>query len=62
VSDKTVTATRGRLEATAEIPQLEKTTGADGKARPTRLRVEGTWRNWLCGVYFSSLSSGSSGL
>ena len=36
VSDKTVTATRGRLEATAEIPQLEKTTGADGKARPTR--------------------------
>ena len=36
VSDKTVTAARGRLEATAEIPQLDKTTGADGKARPTR--------------------------
>jgi hypothetical protein len=33
VSDKTVGAVRERLEATAEIPQLEKRTGADGKAR-----------------------------
>jgi hypothetical protein len=35
VSDKTVGAVREKLEATAEIPQLEKRTGADGKARPT---------------------------
>jgi hypothetical protein len=31
--DKTVASIRRDLEATAEIPQLEKTTGADGKAR-----------------------------
>jgi hypothetical protein len=31
--DKTVAAVRRDLEATAEIPQLEKTVGADGKAR-----------------------------
>jgi hypothetical protein len=34
--DKTVATVRRELEATAEIPQLEKTTGADGKARPTK--------------------------
>jgi len=33
VSDKTVGVIREKLEATAEIPQLEKTIGADGKAR-----------------------------
>jgi hypothetical protein len=33
VDDKTVGAVRKKLESTAEIPQLEKTTGADGKAR-----------------------------
>ncbi|MDB5314052.1 MAG: hypothetical protein JWO38_8254 [Gemmataceae bacterium] len=38
VSDKTVGAVRARLEATAEIPQLTKTTGRDGKARPARVR------------------------
>jgi hypothetical protein len=31
--DKTVAKVRTELEATAEIPQLERTTGADGKAR-----------------------------
>jgi hypothetical protein len=36
VSDKTVGAVRAKLEATSEIPKLEKTTGADGKARPAR--------------------------
>jgi hypothetical protein len=38
VSDKTVGAKRKELEATAEIPQLEKRNGADGKARklPTK--------------------------
>jgi hypothetical protein len=35
VDDKTVAAVRGKLEATAEIPQLAKTVGADGKARTT---------------------------
>jgi hypothetical protein len=34
--DKTVATVRRELEATAEIPQLEKTTGADGKARTTK--------------------------
>ena len=36
--DKTVGAVRAELEATAEIPQLEKTIGADGKmrARPAK--------------------------
>jgi ParB-like chromosome segregation protein Spo0J len=34
VDHKTVGAVRAELEATGEIPQLEKTTGADGKARP----------------------------
>jgi ParB-like chromosome segregation protein Spo0J len=34
VDDKTVGTIREKLEATAEIPQLEKTTGANGKARP----------------------------
>jgi ParB-like chromosome segregation protein Spo0J len=33
VDDKTVGTIRKKLGATAEIPQLEKTTGADGKAR-----------------------------
>jgi ParB-like chromosome segregation protein Spo0J len=34
VSDKTVGSVRADLEATAEIPQLKKTVGADGRARP----------------------------
>jgi hypothetical protein len=34
--DKKVARIRTELEATAAIPQLEKTTGADGKARPAR--------------------------
>lgn len=34
VSDKTVAKVRQELVATAEIPQLEETVGADGKARP----------------------------
>ncbi|MFZ2078185.1 MAG: hypothetical protein WAV38_16320, partial [Xanthobacteraceae bacterium] len=33
VDDKTVGAVREKLESTAEIPQLESTTGADGKTR-----------------------------
>jgi hypothetical protein len=34
VDDKTVAGVRRELEATAEIPQLGRTTGKDGKARP----------------------------
>jgi hypothetical protein len=34
--DKTVATVRRELEATAEIPQLAKTTGADGKERPAK--------------------------
>jgi predicted ArsR family transcriptional regulator len=34
VDDKTVGVVREGLESTAEIPQLEKTIGADGKSRP----------------------------
>jgi hypothetical protein len=34
VSDKTVGKVRDRLEAGAEIPHLDKRTGADGKAQP----------------------------
>jgi len=33
VDNKTVAAVRGRMESTEEIPQLESTTGADGKKR-----------------------------
>ncbi len=36
--DKTVAKVRTELEATAEIPQLEKTKGKDGKARPQSAR------------------------
>ena len=36
VDHKTVSAARTELEATGEIPQLEKTVGADGKARKKR--------------------------
>lgn len=35
VDDKTVGAVRRRLEGTAEIPQLDRTVGADGKERPS---------------------------
>jgi len=40
VDDKTVGAVRAEMEATSEIPKLEKTIGADGKARkqPSRKR------------------------
>ena len=34
--DKTVAKSRRKLEATAEIPQLSTTTGADKKSRPAR--------------------------
>jgi hypothetical protein len=34
-SGKTVTSVRRDLEATSEIPKLDKTVGADGKARPS---------------------------
>ncbi|NCD21364.1 MAG: hypothetical protein EOL90_00280 [Spartobacteria bacterium] len=34
--DKTVAAVRASLESTAEIPQLDRTVGADGKARPAK--------------------------
>jgi hypothetical protein len=37
--DKTVAKVRAELEATAEIPQLKKTKGKDGKERPTRKKV-----------------------
>jgi hypothetical protein len=40
-SDKTVANVRQGLEATAEIPQLEKTEGRDGKARPARKEANG---------------------
>ena len=36
--DKTVAKVRRDLESTAEIPQLEKTTGADGKQRKSRAK------------------------
>ena len=36
VDDKTVAVVRTELEATAEIPQLEKTKGKDGKSRPAK--------------------------
>jgi ParB-like chromosome segregation protein Spo0J len=38
VDDKTVGVVREKLEATAEIPQLDATTGADGKSRKRRTR------------------------
>src|SRR5262245_1531594 len=34
--DKTVASVRRELEATSEIPKLEKTTGTDGKERPAK--------------------------
>ena len=37
---KTVGAERSKLEATGEIPQLDKTMGADGKERPSKRAVE----------------------
>jgi hypothetical protein len=36
VDDKTVAAVRAGLEATSEVPKLEKLVGADGKERPVR--------------------------
>jgi len=36
VGNKTVAAQRKELETTEEIPQLEKTQGADGKERPRK--------------------------
>jgi hypothetical protein len=35
VDSKTVATVRARLEATSEIPKLERLIGADGKSRPT---------------------------
>jgi hypothetical protein len=40
VDDKTVASVRRDLESTAAIPQLEKTTGRDGKARPARKKKQ----------------------
>ena len=39
VDDKTVGAVRRQLESTSEIPKLDRTVGADGKARSTRRRL-----------------------
>jgi hypothetical protein len=39
IDPKTVAAVRTKKEATGEIPQLTKTVGADGKARPSKLRT-----------------------
>lgn len=39
VSDKTVTSVRRGLEATAEIPQLDRTEGRDGKLRAKPIRT-----------------------
>ena len=36
VSDKTVTSVRRKLAATSDLPKLDKTVGADGRARPAR--------------------------
>ena len=36
VSHHTVKDTRAELEGTGQIPQLDRTTGADGKSRPAR--------------------------
>src|SRR6516164_977797 len=41
VDNKTVAAVRGRMEATEEIPQLESTTGTDGKARKRKGKPKG---------------------
>jgi ParB-like chromosome segregation protein Spo0J len=38
VDQKTVRSTRKNMEATKEIPKLEKTTGADGKTRPRQFQ------------------------
>jgi hypothetical protein len=42
VDHKTVGAERGKLEATGEIPQLENTTGADGKTRKRKPKGKGS--------------------
>jgi len=41
VDNKTVAAVREKLEATEEIPQLETTTGADGKSRKRNAKPKG---------------------
>jgi ParB-like chromosome segregation protein Spo0J len=41
VDNKTVAAVRGQMEATEEIPQLDKTTGADGKSRKREGKPKG---------------------
>ncbi len=43
--DKTVASVRRDLESTAEIPQLEKTIGVDGKARKKRNRLDSVTGN-----------------
>jgi hypothetical protein len=42
VDDKTVAKVRTSLEATSEIPRLEKTVGKDGKERPAHQRCSST--------------------
>jgi hypothetical protein len=39
VDHKTVAPIRGELESTGEIPQLDRTVGKDGKARPAKAAV-----------------------
>lgn len=39
VDDKTVSVVRARMQVTAEIPQLEKTVGADGRERRRPIRT-----------------------
>ena len=41
--DKTVAKVRRELEATSEIPKLDKTVGADGKARKQPAKKAGGW-------------------
>jgi hypothetical protein len=40
VDDKTVSAVREEMEATAELPPLTRTTGRDGKERPAHARSD----------------------
>jgi len=46
VDHKTVAAVRAEQESTGEIPQLDETVGADGKARPVKPKPIDTIRAW----------------
>lgn len=41
-NDKTVAKVRANLKSTSEIPKLDKTIGADGKARPVKVKKKPT--------------------